>query len=296
MLKTPKVGSLPKFRNCYEADYKDVIAPPGMTAMRNGVASTGHQEQRAFLLALGSLASPLPQYPYYEAQKADHIDRQDHGWFWESPEFDQWHRGDSEFLWLSGKPKSGKTVVSFCLWDYLTRNHTSDTSEDIAIYFCAPAHMRLTPERQITQILSMLVSQLLRSNEERLELVAKQCQLPVQPRQQASVSSSQSFLRNLWRILFTSVTALPRRPVIIIIDGIDTFLTERARQDFLKKLLELHTRVRTEHFSSFKILITSKPFDDINKELAGVPNIERGKEMQRTLNRQCNRADTDIQI
>jgi Cdc6-like AAA superfamily ATPase len=231
---------------------------------------------------LGLLTAYLPQYPYRDAKAADRIDSRDLDWFFESPEFNQWYSHDSEFLWLSGTPKSGKTLLSFCLWDRLKRNWTYTNTGDIVIFFCLPpSDSRATATDQTAQVLSTIVRQLLHSNQKRLELVVQQCPMPELLRQRISMSPSQLLLNELWKILSASVIAVPSHPVIIIIDGIDELRTEEARQIFLQNLLQLQSEVKSKGVRGFKIFITSKPFNDIRKTLTGVLNIEKDKERQR---------------
>lgn len=212
---------------------------------------------------------------------ADRLDSQDVAWFFESPEFSNWHCHDSQFLWLSGIPCSGKTLLSIGLWDRLRRNRTYNKREDIAIYFCpSVVNMNQTAESQIAQSLSTLILQLLRSDEERLELVVQQCPSSRLPDQHITFSPTQAVLDDLWKILSTSVVTLHTRQVILIIDGIDAIRTEMARQTLLRNLLQLRSEVLSTGFTGLKIFITSKPFEDIKQVLSAVPSIEKDKERQ----------------
>ncbi|RYO97166.1 hypothetical protein DL765_011288 [Monosporascus sp. GIB2] len=232
----------------------------------------------------GLLTASLPQDPRRDPEVAGRIDSQDLDWFFESPEFNQWNSHDSELLWLSGIPASGKTTLSFYLSDRLKRNRTYTNAGDIVISLCSPpSETRATAENQIAQVLGTIISQLLHSDRKRLELVVQQCPMPEQPRHPTPSSPPQPFLNELWKILSASVMAVPSRPVIIIIDGIDEVRTEEARQMFLQNLLQLNNEVKSKGVRGFKVFITSRPFDDIKKALNGVLNIEKDKEWKQCL-------------
>lgn len=231
-----------------------------------------------FLVAMDSLSARLPQFPYRDTEAANRIDIREFEWFFESPEFNQWGH-ESGMLWLSGIPGSGKTTLSFHLWDSLKRNQTFNTTEDIVAFFWS--YRKAPADNQAAQILSTIVNQLLHSNRKRLELVAQQCPVPKLSRQPTPVSPSQSFLDELWNILLVSVMVVPTCPVTIIIDGIDELRTEGTRQMFCKNLLLLHTELASKGIRGFKIFITARPYNDIKKVFTGVLNVERDKERQR---------------
>ncbi|RYP49296.1 hypothetical protein DL768_004979 [Monosporascus sp. mg162] len=233
---------------------------------------------------LDLLTASLPQDLYRNPEAARHIDSRDLDWFFESPEFNQWNSRDFELLWLSGIPGSGKTTLSFYLWDHLKRNRTYTDTGDIVIFFCSTLFgIRSTAESQIAQVLAKIISQLLHSDQKRLELVVQQCPMPELLRQRIPISPSQPFLNGLWKILSASVVAVPSRPVIIIIDGIEVLRSEEARQMFLQNLLQLKNEVKSKGVRGSKIFITSVPFHDIKKALTGVLNIEKDKERQECL-------------
>jgi hypothetical protein len=198
-------------------------------------------------------------------------------WFFDSPELDQWVR-ESGLLWLSGGPASGKTTVSFCLWDKLKQNETFATKEDIAVFFFS--NLEHT-KNQVAQILTAIIYQLLHSNRERLEFVIQNYPVGSLAFQTSLVSPSPSLLDYLWKILFVSITAVPTCPTTLIIDGFDELRTEVERRAFCNNLLRLQTEIATKGTRGFKTFITARPYNDIKKALTGVLTIERDKERQR---------------
>lgn len=205
-------------------------------------------------------------------------------WFFESPEFNQWSEGDSEILWLSGKPGDGKTVLTFCLRDHLNQYCTFNKPRDIAFSMCrSPPASDSTTETalyQVIRILSTLVVQLLRVNPERRKLVTQQCQLQglLIPPTTSSLSGLQ--VSDLWKVLSASIMVLPSQQAIIIVDGVDEIIVEEMRRSFLRNLLSMREEVLAGGVLDCKIFITSRSFNDITQELKSVPNIERDKERQ----------------
>jgi hypothetical protein len=227
-------------------------------------------------LLFPGLTLGLPRSSHHIA--ADELDMRGIEWFSESPEFNQWNH-ESGLLWLSGGPGSGKTTLSFYLWDSLKRNHKFATNEDIAVFFMKNRSAPI--ENQVAEILSAIVYQLLQSNQERLELVIQKCPVPKLARQPTPASPTPSLLDELWDILFISIMAIPTCPTTLIIDGLDQLGNEVARQTFCNNLLRLQIEIATKGIRGFKIFITARPYNDIKKALAGVLTVERDKERQR---------------
>lgn len=210
-------------------------------------------------------------------------------WFFESPEFNHWVEKFSEILWLSGKPGDGKTTLAFCIWDQLRQDRTYNTQRDIAFSICGLLQGGDTGLCQIARILSTLIVQLTRGSSKRRELVTGQHRLlqSLSPPSSSSVSEPQ--IDDLWRLLSALIMALPSHQLIIIIDAVDEIRGEAARQKFLKNLLQLHKQVLAEGRGiDFKILVTSRSYDDITKELKALPSIERDTERQGRLLQECS--------
>lgn len=130
--------------------------------------------------------------------------------------------------------------------------------------------------------------QLLQRNLKRLKPVTHQLQLLESLSSPTTSSVSELQLQHLWKVLSASLIALPSQQLIIIIDGVDEITGEKARQTFLKNLLHLHKEVLAGGVVQFKIFLTSRAYDDIQKELKGIPNIERDKERHGKLIKRCS--------
>jgi hypothetical protein len=81
---------------------------------------------------------------------------------------------------------------------------------------------------------------------------------------------------------------LPSQQAIIIVDGVDGIAVEGMRQSFPRNLLSMHKEVLARGVIDCKIFVTSRPFDDITRELKEVPNIKRDKERQGKLTLGCS--------
>ncbi|KAI2621919.1 hypothetical protein GGS26DRAFT_255256 [Hypomontagnella submonticulosa] len=256
-------------------NYKDVVG------VIRDLAKTPNSEYLPALGRLESSSSLLSQI-----RKEITIRIEDFDWFFESPEFEQWQSSGSAFLSLFGPPDSGKTFLSIHLQQRIVSNQTYNTNEDIAIYLSLPVlDVEETPEIQTMRLLGTLISQLLRKDNGRLKLVFQRCPLPELSNFKDFPNlplEQQPLLNKLWETLSTSVTAVPSRQIILIIDGIDSLKTEQSRQIFLRNLIHLH-REASSIVAGFKILITSRPLDDIKKELVGLPSIDKDKERQQCL-------------
>lgn len=244
-------------------------------------------EASRLLSILSAHAVPLPLYPRNQSDMADRLEYgpQDLDWFFESSEFYEWYRQDSTFLWLSGIKDSGKTVLTLRLRSYLRAKQTYNQTIDIATCFCPSSDTRRAPEAQVIQILSTLTRQILGEDDVRLESVTRDCQFP-EPCHRLVPSLVPTTIDCLWRIFSKAVRVKQRSPTVILIDGVDKIQPLQERQMFLRNLLQLRHEVQSAGVTGFKIFVTSNPFEDIKKELAGTDEvlvIERHREEQRKL-------------
>jgi hypothetical protein len=149
------------------------------------------------------------------------------------------------------------------------------------MYFpSTPTNLNQVTKSPIAHVLFTLIVQLLKADRERLETVAPK--FPLHDLSSPPISSSLHPLKHLWKFLFASIVAVPNRKSIIIIDALDEVpnnSTPEMRQNFLRNLLQLRADVSNTGVD-LKIFLTSRPYDDIKKELSSIPSIERDKERQ----------------
>lgn len=234
---------------------------------------------------LRGYAMPLPLFPSHQASIANQLDTEDLDWFFDSTEFHEWYgQQDSSILWLSGIPGSGKTVTALSLWSFLQSKDTYNKTTDVAVCFCPPSTgTRQTPETQVTGILSTLICRLTCENQDRIEAVTQDCELPEQ-RRQLIPSAVPATVIGLAKILSTAIKVKACNPIVIILDGIDMIQPEQERTKFLQYLLHLRQETMSTRIN-FKLCLTSRPFEDIKRELDGAQGVfvvERHKEEQRT--------------
>lgn len=122
-------------------------------------------------------------------------------WVFDSPEFGTWvSEWSSSFLWCSGIPKSGKTVLSCYLENYLRNGPSYKSRRDIiAIFFGSVKEDMGSIETE--RILSCIASQLLYRDSQRLKHAYQQYPrerwLPKHP----PLPFKEDFLGSLWGLI-----------------------------------------------------------------------------------------------
>jgi hypothetical protein len=224
-------------------------------------------------------------------------------WFFESTEYRTWKSPnpgpDDKFLWFSGKPGSGKSVIiSHLLSDQLSSGVIA-TSEDLAFFFYELPAEQTREHLPSAAVLCILIAQILGSERDRincLELVdrvilakAFKATKHIYPFIYPSLGSSldhsqlvnlrdpderrkaQSAVQSvskesLWSILKNLIAAKPGRDVRIVIDAINRAPPDE-RSNFLESLRRLQQSIVSEARCSFRVLVCSHAFPDINKTL-----------------------------
>ncbi|PMD58736.1 uncharacterized protein K444DRAFT_415699 [Hyaloscypha bicolor E] len=204
-------------------------------------------------------------------------------WFFDSPEFSTWISGESSsFLWCSGIPKSGKTVLSCCLKNYLSVREAHMRRREIISIFCASVREQMG-SIEIERILGYIASQLLRNNNNRLQTVSQQHPLRDWLPACIPLPFEGDFLKSLWGLIWDSMTASSNCEIILILDAVNEIRPQEAREAFLSNIVTHFNRARSEKHITIKVFVTSLPFGDIQKAFKDLPSIEKDKERQACL-------------
>ncbi|PVH68034.1 hypothetical protein DL98DRAFT_475129 [Cadophora sp. DSE1049] len=203
-------------------------------------------------------------------------------WFFDSPEFEAWISGKSSFLWCSGIPKSGKTVLSCYLKNYLSDREAHMRGREIISIFCTSVKEQMGTI-EIDRILGYIASRLLRNDKNRLQNVSQQ--RPPQDWLPARIplSFEGNFLQSLWGLVWDSMTASSNREVVLLLDGVNEIGPEEAREAFLSNIVTYFNRAKSEIHITLKVFVTSLPFEDVQKAFKDLPSIEKDKERQACL-------------
>jgi hypothetical protein len=247
-------------------------------------------------------------------EESIHPQNKEQTWFWRSPEYEDWRSNEgSQFLWCTGKPATGKSSIAATLVSDLSKERIH--SESVAhFFFQTPIGRNASPFIPGFVVCSIM-AQLLRArydltaihdhavwlghNEYTILLKAFRYTVDINhiyEDEQAEYSSegigrghispklsrATSALRllfedDLWKILKSFVYASAGQIVYIIIDGMESMLTEDQSR-FLRNLRDLWSSVQVKSDSSLKILITSRPQVKMQSLLNGLAYIDQDKE------------------
>ncbi|KAF8838331.1 ankyrin [Paxillus ammoniavirescens] len=172
-------------------------------------------------------------------------------WLLETDIYRSWRRGDISFLWLEGKPGSGKSVLASSVINDL---HPSD-GEVLVFFYCDFRNERST---SAPEIMRSLLTQLLRlANVDDCrgavpELAERKDRGTPPPRD----------MKLLTRLVRDVAKQFFRHPLIVI-DALDEC---RDVVKLLKALVELN-------IGHIRLLVTSRPEQIIKKSFSGLPSI-----------------------
>src|SRR5690349_6196804 len=141
-------------------------------------------------------------------------------WFINSPEFDTWKSEKSSFLWCAGIPKSGKTVLSCYLANYLRDRQSHMPRRDVIAVFCGSGN-EYKGSTDIVRILGSIASQLLRRDDNRVKYASRQHSpqgwLPSCP----PLAFGKDYLDGLWRMVRGSMMEGSDCEIDLILDGVN---------------------------------------------------------------------------
>ena len=251
--------------------------------VNSNLAQSSSQSVGEYLksIALPSTFIPKIDAPQRQATVSRHPNiRPSLDWFFDSPEFSTWISGkSSSFLWCSGIPKSGKTVLSCYLKNYLSDREAHMRGREIISIFCASVKEQMG-SIEMERILGYIASQLLRNDKNRLQNVSQQ--RPPQDWLPARIPLpfEGDFLQSLWGLVWDSMTASSNREIVLILDGVNEIEPEEAREAFLSNIVTHFNRAKSEKHITLKVFVTSLPFEDVQKAFKDLPSIEKDKERQ----------------
>jgi hypothetical protein len=197
-----------------------------------------------------SQIDPDEKQAYYRSQRKPDTGR----WLLKTPEFERWLADDQQVLLCSGRPGSGKTILSSLVVDRLCNQFAGDSTVGIAFLYCNYEQGGQKPENLVSSLLYQLLRRLPLVPAEFLSL----------DHDLAGITTPPS-VRDLLHLLEILVTKLSR--LYIVIDALDE-LSSSTRRLLLSGILELQA---TQHVNLFS---TSRPLPDVVKRFEPFPRLD----------------------
>uniref|UniRef100_A0A8H7KD73 Nephrocystin 3-like N-terminal domain-containing protein n=1 Tax=Bionectria ochroleuca TaxID=29856 RepID=A0A8H7KD73_BIOOC len=169
-------------------------------------------------------------------------------------------------VWLYGIPGDGKTVVMSYVQKRLLNHYGYAKKLDVTSIFCSADHTE-------SCLVASLAFQLIRND---LRAHAAKTEIKSWP----GLLSGGNSTNHLWELLETLITRLSAFETVFLIDGIAA-LKRDTRSSFLTNFLTLEKQVQSN--ATIRVLISSRPFSDIQIALAHYASIEREQERKEFL-------------
>ncbi|KAI4102544.1 MAG: hypothetical protein LQ339_004561 [Xanthoria mediterranea] len=175
-------------------------------------------------------------------------------WFLQHSRYRKWlETTTSAWLWVTGDPGCGKSVLSRHLVDsYMTRATASD-EEDIVCYFFFKDDAN--SNRSATNALASIIHQIFVQDSSLLEHAL--------PLYRANGTRLGQIFEPLWKIFHSVVTESPNRKITILLDALDE-CEEKTQNLLIPKFAELFSSP-TRCF--LKLLVTSRPSTAISDQI-----------------------------
>ncbi|KAL0932822.1 ankyrin repeat protein [Colletotrichum truncatum] len=221
-------------------------------------------------------------------------------WFMHGPEYMAWLTSPgARFLWYHDPPGMGKTMILRHVVEQLQLRYSSFRTY-LAFFFCSrklSIPLSGTPQLLTSSIASAtIVASIISQFADKAML--QHIPLDVQEH----LSNGHQHLgheheAHLWEILSKILLNIlsSQKEVWIVLDGVDELLlTERSHfMHGLRSLWnDLNSGSRVEHMS-FKVLLASRPYQDIQEILDGLPFVNLGKESADCLNSLALKANNE---
>ncbi|KAF9225617.1 ankyrin [Gyrodon lividus] len=175
-------------------------------------------------------------------------------WLPETERYRSWRRGDISFLWLEGKPGSGKSVLASSVIDEL--EHSQRGGEVLVFFYCDFRNERSTNP---PEIMRSLISQLLRlANIDEIDCRDAVSELVERKSRGAAPPNDMKLLTRLVR----SAAKLHDQPLIVI-DALDE----------CKDVEKLLNAVKGLNNGHIRLFVTSRPEQMIKETLSDLPSI-----------------------
>ncbi|KAM0715377.1 hypothetical protein Q7P37_008875 [Cladosporium fusiforme] len=223
---------------------------------RNSQLAKGASKSQVFDV-LNWLRAPDPSAHHLRARKKYQSGTGQ--WFFKSSEFKHWLSGRSPWLWLSGAPGMGKTVLCSQAIEYIADQTRYRQAEALAYFYFPVEADRDTPPYQM--LLLSLIVQLVDRRGDLLPDLGEAC-----ARDDQGVGTLEAILLQLLHLHVRTY---------IVIDGLDECpVAWSQRQDVLDGLHRLAAKSE-----NLRLLVTSRPGDSdiehfMQQELLGVFKLE----------------------
>ncbi|KAH4259424.1 hypothetical protein HBH70_138040 [Parastagonospora nodorum] len=176
-------------------------------------------------------------------------------WVLNNPAFLAWkNTTESDLLWVTGEPGSGKTMISVYLTDYLELDSTTRVKPQVFFFFCDD---KIQLQRDPKSILRGIIWQIVRLHRDLIKYVKHRFD-------QEGPSLASSFSA-LWELFLKVVSESTSGSVRIIVDALDECETGSRNRllEAIKRLLDEHRASKLRPQTSIKFLITSRPSFDL---------------------------------
>ena len=184
-------------------------------------------------------------------------------WVLDHEVYQNWVSEDSgsNFLWISGNPGCGKTVLSKFLLHHLDER-AKGTDAKVAYFFCDDKEAK---QKSATSLLRGLIHQLIKA----CPNLIKRAMKTYTPEGAQLYESFQS----LWQVFLSMATDSVAQGTYIVLDAMDE-CEETSRCDLLKELGNYFgSKSGKVTKATLKILITSRPYPEIRSLLQKFPII-----------------------
>jgi hypothetical protein len=184
-------------------------------------------------------------------------------WFFQGNEFRNWRDSDrSTLLWISAGPGCGKSVLSRTLIDE-NRLSTNVTTSTICYFFFKDGDER---RMSATNALCALLHQLFIH-----DATGTLIQNAVVSHRNHGTNLANNF-SELWRLFLQCVSSPELGEVVCLLDALDECNGDSMEQ-LLRNLEELYSKPQlSSSISKLKFLITSRPYDRVEKSLQNFPD------------------------
>lgn len=232
------------------------------------------KEYQTQLNWLWSGTPAAPQLP--GQQQKGNLDRRQAGtcrWIFETEEYQVWSgQNSSSFLWISGEPGMGKSILVSSVIDFLEEELSLDKDTSLLVYFFCKTGNEAT--QRGLKIFLHLIAQLFDKVDLKDTVRVERCidiSKDVKSKSKSSTQSDSSHLTmKALQPLFEDLVRAIEKKVFVVVDAIDECADDHESQDSLLGAL----RRAAEANSDIRVLVSSRPNDDIIRALGGTPNIQ----------------------
>ncbi|PHH75993.1 hypothetical protein CDD80_1894 [Ophiocordyceps camponoti-rufipedis] len=168
-------------------------------------------------------------------------------WFIETPEYQNWARGQCQTLFCPGIPGGGKTILTSIVIDDLTSRFHDDSDTGVAYLYC---NFKSHDDQKAFHLLASLLR----------HLVQKQPSLPASV--QSLYDNGKRGRDDVSRVLKSVAAAYAR--VYVAVDGLDE-LSRDCRLELLPQLFQLRDECGISLFA------TARPLTDITDQFCACP-------------------------